>query len=186
MIRVAEIAGPAGHRLWRAWSNLRRVVTERSVRGVRMLGGLLLAVTALAVLLWYQQGYYERTTQARGAALAAANESVVKVMSYNFRTIDRQVAQTRDLLGGEFRQQYAELMNGTLVRAAKTERLAIQTAVDHSSVVSSSPDHVVLLMFIDQQSEADLTPEPAMTSSRLRVAMDQDGGRWVVSEITPV
>jgi Mce-associated membrane protein len=167
----------------------RRVVADvrlHPVRAVRILGAVVLVVAIVTGFFWYQAGQYERTARARDQALAVVKDSVVQLLSYNFRTIDRQVSDTEGMLTGKFKDDYAALVENTVAQAAKDEQVAIQTAIVNESVVSSNPDRVVLLVFINQQSEGKANPSPILTGSRLRVTLDHQAGNWLISELTPV
>jgi Mce-associated membrane protein len=90
------------------------------------------------------------------------------------------------MLTGKFKDDYAALVKNTVTQAAKDEQVAIQTAIVNESVVSSNPDRVVLLVFINQQSEGKANPNPILTGSRLRVTLEHQADKWLISELTPV
>jgi Mce-associated membrane protein len=161
-------------------------VLDRPVRAVRILGIVVLAVAVLTGLLWTQDRRYEQTADARTAAMTTAANSVVKLLSYNFRTIDRQVSDTQGMITGKFKDDYAALVNNTVKPSAKDKQIAIQTAIADNAVVSSGTDQVVLLMFVNQQSESLLKPNAVLTGSRIRVTLRNEQGNWLISELTPV
>jgi Mce-associated membrane protein len=161
-------------------------VLDRPVRAVRILGIVVLVLAVLTGLLWYQDKRYEQTADARTAAMSTAASSVVKLLSYNFRTIDRQVAETQGMITGKFKDDYAALVKNTVAPSAKDKQIAIQTAIADNAVVSSSTDQVVLLMFVNQQSESLLKPDAVLTGSRIRVTLLNEQGKWLISELTPV
>ncbi|NMH98269.1 hypothetical protein [Pseudonocardia acidicola] len=173
----------------RATALVRRIVAairRHPVRTVRFLG-IVVAVVAVAVgVLGYEAHQYSATAQARDEASAKAEDAVVKVLSYNFRTIDQQVSDTAPLLTGKFKDDYASLVRDVVTQPAKDQQVAIHTAVVQDSVVSSSPDQVVLLMFVNQQADSGAKANPVLTGSRLRVTMDHVDGSWLISELTPV
>jgi Mce-associated membrane protein len=161
-------------------------VVDRPVRAVRILGIVVLAVAVLTGLFWFQDRRYEQTAEARTAAMSTAASSVVKLLSYNFRTIDRQVSDTQGMITGKFKDDYAALVNNTVAPTAKDKQIAVQTAIADNGVVSSSAGQVVLLMFVNQQSESLLKPNAVLTGSRIRVTMQNEQGKWLISELTPV
>lgn len=159
---------------------------DRPVRAVKVLAAIVAAVAVLAGLCWFQAHRYEQTSQARAAALETGKAATIKLMSYNFRSVDRQIDETKDLLTGSFADQYAELVRTSIAPNTKDKQVIVHSAVSHNSVVSSSPGEVVLLMFVNQQSESKLKPEPILTTSRVRVTLQNEDGKWRVSELTPV
>lgn len=155
-------------------------------RAVRLLGVAVLGAALLVALLGWQTWRQQRSDEARQQASAVASQSVVKLLSYNYTTIDHQVADTQGLLTGSFKDSYAALVRNTIADAAKAQQVAIQTQVVSDSVVSSSPDQVVLLMYVNQQSEAAAKPNPDLSGSRLRLTLLRESGKWLVSELAPV
>jgi Mce-associated membrane protein len=143
----------------------------------------------LAVLtggLWWWSANYQDTITAREQAMAAARDSVVELLSYNYRTIDRQMTDTQGMITGKFKDDYASLLKNVIVPGAKAQQLAIQTTIADDSVVSSSPGEVVLLMFINQQSEGHANQNPALTASRVQVTLQRLSGNWMISNLVPV
>jgi Mce-associated membrane protein len=143
-------------------------------------------VAVVTGLLGYQARQYQQTIQARDQALAAAKDSVVQLLSYNYRTIDHQVSDTEGMLTGKFKDDYAALVKNVVAQPAKNQQVAIQTAIVNESVVSSDPDQVVLLMFINQQSQGKDHPNPILTGSRIRLTMNHQADKWLISDLIPV
>lgn len=160
----------------------------RPERAVRLLGVVVLVVALLTGMFWACSGHYDRTALARTAATVAGDRAVGELLSYDYRTIDHKVDDTKAMLTGLFRDDYDRLMSDTVAPTARDHQISVQTEVLNTSVVSSSPDQVVLLVFVDQQSEALLAPTaaPVMTSSRLQVTLRHQQEQWLVSGITPV
>lgn len=203
--RLPSMAGPASRvlapfakvvgylkrvptRLRGLWDRSYDNATDRPVRAVRIFAVVVAAIGVLGGLFWLQAGRYQRTELARVEATAAARDSVVALMSYNFRSIDRQVGKTQDLVTGSFKGEYAQFLNGSVAPGAKEKQVSVQTSVDSSAVVDSSPGEVVLLVYIDQQSEVALNPD-AVTDSGLRgvrVTLEKQDDAWKVSELTPL
>jgi Mce-associated membrane protein len=166
-----------------------RVIADvklRPERAVRILGIAAVVLALLTGLFWYQARQYDLTSQARDQASAVAKDAVPALLSYNYLTIDRQVADTQDMITGKFKDDYANLVKTTVAGPAAAQQVAIQTAITNESVVSSGTDQVVLLMFINQQSESKANPGPTLTGSRLRVSLENQGGKWLISELAPV
>lgn len=178
--RVATVA------VWGWFGRVRRSAHARPVRAVRISAGVLAALAVLAGLLWYQTERYAQLDSARTEAVAAADEAVVQLTSYSFRSLDRHVEQTRDLVTGVFAGEYAAFVTGSVAPTATDRQIVVRTLVLTSSVIDSAPDEVELLMTIEQQSEAKLNPGIETALTDLRVSMEKHDGRWLVSKLTPL
>jgi Mce-associated membrane protein len=159
---------------------------ERPVRAIRVLGATVAVLAVLAGLFAWQAQRYAGMDAARAEALEQGKRAVVKLMSYNFRTVEDQVANTQDLITGDFKDQYADLVAKNIAGGAKDKQISVQTQVLENAVVEDGSDHMVLLMFLDQESGSKLKGDTQSTVSRMRVTVDRDADRWLVSELKPV
>ena len=157
----------------------------RPERATRLLAVVVAVATVLAGLCWFGAHRHAETVQARVDATAAANRSVVKLMSYNFHSIDRQLDETKGLTTGQFTDDYTNLVQNVLRPGAMDKQAEVQAAVLKSSVVSSSSSEVTLFVFIVQQSETLANPGGDQTESTVRVTMDNQNGAWLVSDLKP-
>ena len=165
---------------------LSRAAAEDPRRAARLLVLVVAGLAVLTGLLAYQLWRYQRTERATREASAVAADSVDKLLSYNFVTVDHQVADTEGLLTGGFKSSYADLVARQIAGPAKAQQVAVQTQVVAHSVVSGSPDEVVLLLYLNQQSEAAAKPDPTLTGSRLLVTLQRSSDKWLISGLAPV
>src|SRR5882757_6535152 len=185
LARAAGVAravpGAAEDRVRRAYDD----AVARPARAVRTLGIVVVAAAVVAGLCWFVAHRQSETLQARIDATNTANKSVVKLMSYNWRSVDRQVDATKGLVTGQFKDDYAHLVQGSIQPTAKDKQAAVQTAILKSSVVSSSPGEVVLLVYITQESQTLANPGGDQTNTALRVSLENENGKWMISELKP-
>jgi Mce-associated membrane protein len=161
-------------------------VVADPVRATKVLGIVTGAVVVLAGLAWFLTDRYERTGVASVEAADTAQNAVVSLLSYNYRSIDRQVAKTADMRTGKFADEYAQFINGQVAPTAKDKQIAVQTAVDEIAVIDAGPGEVELLMYVEQQSESKLAPGGETSTSTLKVRLESHDGKWKVSELNPV
>ncbi|GAA5162818.1 hypothetical protein GCM10023321_48780 [Pseudonocardia eucalypti] len=159
---------------------------ERPKRTRRIGVLVLLGLVLVTGLFAYQARQYQLAGEARAQALTAAKDSVTELLTYNHRTIDRQAADTEKLLTGKFKDDYLAQVRDVVTKSAKDTQVAIQTAVVNGSVVSSKPDHVVLLLFVNQQTTTKASTDPILTASRVRVTLEHQDRKWLVSALEPV
>jgi Mce-associated membrane protein len=173
-------------KVWAVWDRAYDDAMARPVHAVRVFGVVVAVVAVLAGLSWYQTDHYERLGAARAEAVKEGEGAVGRLLSYSFRTTDRQVEKTQDLVTGKFKDEYAQFINTKIVPAAKIKQVNVQTSVDRSAVVSSSLSEAVVLMYLDVDSEALLGFTGDTTTSAMRVTLEKEDGKWKVSELTPV
>lgn len=170
----------------RAWDRVCASVIGDPVALLRVLAGVVTAIALAGGALWLVTDRYDRTEIARVQASGAARDAVVALMSYNHRSIDRQVDRTRDLLTGPFADEYARFLNTSVVPGAREKQVSVQTTVVESAVVDAGPGEVGLLLFIERQSASRLRVGADSGMSGLRVTLEKHDDTWKVSELTPM
>jgi Mce-associated membrane protein len=161
----------------------------------RRLGTLSLTVLLLAALVTagvlgrqYQQGRV--TEQARVEALAAARKAAPVVLSYDHRRLERDFGRARALLTGEFRAEYARTTKAVVGPTARKYRGVVKATVvtppeggPAASVVSASPDRVVVLLFVNQVTESTQVTGSRVDLNRVRMTLARTGDGWKVSAV---
>lgn len=124
--------------------------------------------------------------QARTDGLRAANDDVVALLSYDYKTVDDELKKARESLTGPFLDDYTKLTTTVVAPAAKDQNITTKATVVGSAVVSAEPTHVVALLFINQSTTTKTAPEASSSGSRVTLTMDKVGDRWLVSALSPV
>jgi Mce-associated membrane protein len=168
------------------WDRAYDGAVARPVHAVKVFGLVVAILAVLAGLAFYQADHYARLDAARADAVKQGEGAVGRLMSYSFRTSNRQVEKTADLVTGKFKDDYAQFITSKVIPGAKGKEINVQTSVDRSAVVSSSLTEAVLLMYIDVDSEALLGFDGGTTTGALRVTLEKEDGKWKVSDLTPV
>ncbi|RSN85344.1 hypothetical protein DMH26_34205 [Streptomyces sp. WAC 05379] len=155
-----------------------------------LLGVLLLAaLVATAVLGWqYRDGH--RTESARTQALTAAQKAAPLVLSYDYRHLDKDFASAHAHLTGGFHAEYGKTTKAVVGPTAKKYRAVVKatiaapaTGTPAASVVSASPDKVVVLLFINQVTESTQVSGARVDLNRVRMTMTRTDGGWKVSGV---
>ncbi|WP_050803523.1 MULTISPECIES: hypothetical protein [Protofrankia] len=163
-----------------------RVVLRHPVAVLAVLAAVVLASTISSILLARANAHTDKVEAARSAALEAAKQNAAALLSYDYQTIDRDTPTRGDRLTGQFKDDYARLVTDLVTPAAKQRKLVTKTSVAMASVISADTDKVQVLTFLNQTSQAQDTPQPVLTGSRVRITMEHINGRWLVSELTPL
>jgi len=123
---------------------------------------------------------------ARSSALGAAARIARELLSYDYRTIDRDLARARADTTGALGQQYAEAAAQLRTQALATHAI-VQARVRDTGVVSASTDRVVVLAFIDQVSitrtSKSAVPGTRLIPSTVQLTLTKVGNGWRVSAL---
>jgi Mce-associated membrane protein len=181
-----QVIGRSPRRARELLVRLGRSMTEQP-RGALVALGCIAGVLALAAgaLVYLVEGNYA-DQQARTAALQVAQDRAISLLSYDYRTIDRQVANNDDALTGKFKDDYTTLVNKVIFAAVKAQQVTTQTQVVAQSVVSGNTHEVTVLLFLNQQSQIKGQASPVLTGSRLSVTLENNDNKWQISDLTPV
>jgi len=158
-----------------------RAATRRRV-ALGLASALILALAVAAATVGWRLHQAAALAQDRKAASTAARTAVVAVLSYDYRTLDADLARGRQGLAPDFRREY-ERVTATSVRPVAVRQQVVTTAsVPAVSVVSATRDSVEVLMFVDQLTTS-VEKKNVVNVSRVQVTMVPSGGRWLVSEL---
>jgi Mce-associated membrane protein len=147
---------------------------------------------AVALLLVIAAGYFKWTGQTaldsesvRAAAVRAAIESTVALLSYQPDSVDKDLNAARDRLTGTFKDAYTSLIRDVVIPGAKQKRISAVATVPAAGAVSATGNHAVVLLFVDQTVNVGNDP-PTDTASAVRVTLDRRGDRWLISQFEPI
>ncbi|RVW06545.1 h domain protein [Rhodococcus spongiicola] len=126
------------------------------------------------------------TEQARVDAVQAASNQATAMLSYNYNDVDDQLAAAADGLTGDFKDDYNKLVQETIAPGAKEGKITVEATVQAASIVSATAEEAVVLLFVNQITTSDASPDAATTGSRVRMYMHKDGDRWLTDKLTPV
>ncbi|MFJ7297139.1 hypothetical protein [Streptomyces collinus] len=157
---------------------------------------LLLAVLLVAGLValaalgrQYRDGRLTET--ARTEALTAARTAAPIVLSYDYRHLEKDFSRARAHLTGDFRDEYGKTTKTVVAPTAEKYHGVVKARVaapgsggaPAASVVSASPDEVVVLLFVNQVTESTQVSGSRVDQNRVRMTMDRTGDEWKVSAV---
>ena len=151
--------------------------------GVLPAVALLLALAA-GYLKWMDNSVRDSET-ARIESMQAAKDSTIALLSYKPDTVEQQLGAARDRLTGDFRDSYTSLTNDVVIPGAKQKQIAAVATVPAAALVSATPNHAVVLVFVNQTVIVG-QDAPTDTASSVRVTLDKIGDRWLISKFDPV
>lgn len=147
---------------------------------------------ALALLFAMAVGYAKwqdstmRDAQiARVESMQAAKDSTIALLSYTPENVEHDLNAARDRLTGSFRDSYSDLIHDVVIPGAKQKQISAVVGVPGVASVSASAGHAIVLVFVNQTIIVGDDP-PSANASSVKVSMDKIGGRWLISDFTPV
>lgn len=150
-----------------------------------VLPGLALILALGAGYLKWQGDSTRQSQTARGESVQVATDSTVALLSYHPETIDKDLAAARDRLTGAFRDSYTQLINDVVIPGAKQKHISAVATVPAAAPVSSTENHAVVLLFVNQTISMGDDPSTS-TASSVRVTLDKVAERWLISQFEPV
>lgn len=146
-------------------------------------------LAAAAVLGWrYREG--EEAEQARGQALAAAQQAAPVVLSYDYRHLARDFAAARVRLTGHFRDEYRKTTATVVGPTARKYHGVVKATVatptagpPAASVISASADRAVVLLFVNQLTTSTQVSGSRLDLNRVRMTLTHTSDGWKVSAV---
>ncbi|MFG2469358.1 hypothetical protein ACGFXB_28410 [Streptomyces canus] len=146
-------------------------------------------LVAVGVLGWrYREDV--RAEQARVQALTAARQAAPVVLSYDYRHLDRDFAAARARLTGHFRDTYRKTTTTVVGPTARKYHGVVKATVAQptngspaASVVSSSADRAVILLFVNQVTESTQASGSRVDLNRVRMTLTRTADGWKVSAV---
>ncbi|WP_373195346.1 hypothetical protein [Mycobacterium marinum] len=144
-----------------------------------MVGTAVLAGTAALGWLWKEQ----RDTEIAGRqALSAALRFTENLTTIDSANIDENFRETIDGSTGEFKEMYLK-SSAALQQALRENKASAHGVVVESAIKSTSPETVVVVLFVDQSVSNARAPEPRLDRSRVEVTMKKVDGRWLAAKV---
>jgi Mce-associated membrane protein len=146
---------------------------------------LALVIAAAAGYLKWQDAWVRGSGVAGIESVAAAKDSTAALLSYQPDTVDKDLEAARDRLTGTFKNSYTQLIHDVVIPGAKKQRISAVATVAAAASVSATPQHAVVLVFVDQIVTVG-NDAPTETASTVRVTLDKTGPRWLIASFDPV
>jgi Mce-associated membrane protein len=166
-----------------------RRVPRYGVRVIAMLLGLpVIAAAALAAwVFWYHYRPDQQTDNSAGkAAMRAASDATVAVLSYAPDSVDHDFAAAKTHLTGDFLAYFSKFMEDTVAPAVRDKGIKKTATVVQAALSQLHPDSAEVLVFVDQTTTSKASPEPSLTASSVLVRLTKLDDHWLVSKFDPV
>lgn len=119
----------------------------------------------------------------RKQATAAGRADAKVILSYDYRTLDKDFRVGRRATTGGFRAEYQKTTSKLVKGSAKKYHTVVTAKVVASSVVSAGKDKVKLLLYVDQNTVSDLKKNGRLDQNRVLMTVVDVNGKWLVSDL---
>ncbi|HET9874508.1 MAG TPA: twin-arginine translocation pathway signal [Mycobacterium sp.] len=145
------------------------------------------AVGLAGGLFFFQYRPDQQTDNAAAhAAITAASEGAVAILSYTPAGVDHDLAVAQSYLTGEFGRYYREFGQRYVAPAVRQQDVKASAAVLRAAVSELHPDSAVVLLFIHQTTTSKDKPKPVLTSSNVRATLTKISRSWLISDFEPI
>ena len=165
----------------------RRAVV-RGRLGAILLAAALVASAGVAAWLYFEQYRPDQETNAAASAVAldAAKNGTVALLSYSPESLDKDFANAKSHLTGDFLSYYTQFTEQIVTPAAKQKSVKTSAAVVRAAVSELHPDSAVVLVFINQNTTSKENPDGAFAASAVKVGLKKINDTWLISSFDPV
>jgi Mce-associated membrane protein len=149
---------------------------------VVVLAAAVVLITAVAGWLAWLDHSATGADRSGRAALAAAVGDAERILSYDHRRIDADIAAASARTTGAFRKDYADTSR-TVAPVAKQYQAVVTATVKAASVVSAEPGEAVVLLFVDQATRSTRVQGTKVDHARVRMTMVETDAGWRVAKV---
>ena len=152
-----------------------------------LLGVLVTAAAVLVPTMWFNLRDLRDANAAGAAAMAVAKEVAPDLLSYDYRTVEEDLARAGAYTTGELTRHYRELTT-SLVSRAKEQKIVQTVAVAGAGVERAEPDRVEVLLFVNTGTVKEIPGKEGLqqqfTQNRARFVMVRQDSRWLVADLS--
>ncbi len=156
--------------------------------GVLLLAVALVASAAVASWLYFKQYRPDQEVNAAASAVAldAAKNGTISLLSYSPEKLDKDFANAKSHLTGDFLSYYTQFTEQVVTPAAKQKSVKTSATVARAAVSEMHPDSAVVLVFINQITTSKENPDGAFAASAVKVGLKKISDGWLISSFDPV
>ncbi|MGY4711678.1 twin-arginine translocation pathway signal [Mycolicibacterium sp. CBM1] len=141
---------------------------------------------AFGLNLFTTESVDSQIQQRQQQVAGAARDGTVALLSYAPDTLDKDLANAKSHLTGEFLKYYSQFTDEIVAPAARQKGVKTEATVARAAVSELTADNAVVLVFVNQVTTSKDRPDPALATSSVVVKLSNTGGRWLISEFNPV
>lgn len=147
-----------------------------------------IAAVALAAGVFFLQYRPDRQLDDAAArrAIQAASDGAAAALSYSTDSMDRDFANAKSHLTGEFLRYYDTFTKQIVTPAVQQKHITQTAAVIRAAVSELHPDSAVVLVFLNETTASVGKPQPLITPTSVRITLTKVSGTWLISKLDPL
>ncbi|MER6943629.1 hypothetical protein ABT294_06340 [Nonomuraea sp. NPDC000554] len=155
--------------------------------GITLLGVVVAALAGVGLFLGLDLRAMSQAQDAGAEAMASARAVAPDLLSYDYRTIERDLARAGGHTTGQLTQHYKDL-SATLVPKVKAQKMVQTTTVVAAAVEQADVDRVEVLLFVNTGTVKEIAgkaePQQLVSKNRARFVMIRQDSRWLVADLS--
>ncbi len=152
-----------------------------------LLSVLVVVAGVLVPTMWFNLQDLRDADAAGAQAVAAARKVAPELLSYDYRTVEEDLARAGTFTTGELTAHYKELSK-TLVAKARAQKITQTVDVAGAGVERAEPDRVEVLLFVNTDTVKEIPGKEGLTQeftqNRARFVMVRQDSRWLVAGLS--
>jgi hypothetical protein len=151
---------------------------------VPVLAVLLVLLLAGCAVLWATRpGDSAVRTDAYVGALQAARAGIVDVASFDYVTIDDDIAQIRNVTTGDLQQESVDQLDQRRQQITDAQAV-VDTTVVGAAVGDADHDSATVFAVIQSTQQTNASAQAQVQRYRVEISLQRVDGRWLLSGIT--
>lgn len=118
-------------------------------------------------------------------SLSAARTGVVAVTSFDYQTIDEDIAEVEEVATGALRDEVLATLTERREQLILDEQVSL-TEVVEASLTEASPDRATALIVLRVRQTSVIEPDATFVGYRVEVSLELVDGRWLLSALTGI
>ena len=160
---------------------------RRNVGAILVVVALIASAAVAGWLYFYQYRVDQQVNEAAtNVALDAAKNGTVALLSYSPESLDKDFANAKTNLTGDFLSYYTQFTEQIVTPAAKEKQVKTAASVVRAAVSEMHPDSATVLVFVNQVTTSKENPDGAFAASSVKVGLKKIDGRWLINTFDPV
>jgi Mce-associated membrane protein len=167
-----------------SWRGIRALLARW--RLISLIVAVVAAVGLAGALFFVQYRPNQQTDDvAAHAAIKAASEGTVALLSYAPETLDNDVAAGKSHLTGELLRYFTGFSQYFVAPAVRQQRVKASASVLRAAVADMHPNSAVVLLFVHQTTSSKDKPDPVLSTNNVRVTLTKVNGSWLIAKFEP-
>ena len=167
-----------------SWRGIRALLARW--RLISLTVAVVAAIGLAGALFFLQYRPNQQTDEvAAHAAIKAASDGTVALLSYSPETVDNDLAAGKSHLTGELLRYFNGFSQYFLAPTVRRQGVKASASVLRAAVADMHPNAAVVLVFVHQTTTSKDKPDPVLSTNSVRVTLTKANGTWLIAKFEP-